>query len=45
MDDGMKTLILVLVILYFVLPDPVPGPIDDVIVILCGAAARRRLSK
>ena len=44
MDSGMKTLILILVILYCAMPDPVPGPLDDVIVILCGAAARRGLS-
>ena len=42
MDGEMKTLLLVLVILYCVLPDPVPGPIDDVIIALCALAAGRR---
>ena len=42
MDGGMKTLLLVLVILYCVMPDPVPGPLDDAIIVLCAVAAGRR---
>lgn len=41
----LKTLVLVVVILYIVSPiDACPGPIDDVIVALLGMAARKRLS-
>ena len=39
MDDSMKTIVLILVILYCVMPDPVPGPIDDIIIIMFGIAA------
>jgi len=41
----MKQLLLVgLLILYIVSPiDAVPGPIDDIIVILIGLAARKKL--
>ena len=42
MDGGMKTLLLILVILYCVMPDPVPGPLDDAIIVLCAVAAGRR---
>lgn len=45
MNDFMKTLILVVVLLYIVSPiDAVPGPIDDVIVALLGIAARKHLT-
>ena len=44
MDDSMKTIILILVTLYCVMPDLLPGPIDDIIIIMLGFVARRRLS-
>ena len=45
MDSNlMKTLVLVVVILYIVSPiDACPGPIDDIIVAILGIAARKRL--
>jgi len=46
MDKGfLKTLVLVVVILYIISPvDSCPGPIDDTIVAVLGIAARKRLS-
>lgn len=44
MKESMKFLILILVLLYFVSPDPVPGPIDDAIVLIMGLAVRNRLT-
>ena len=45
MNDLMKTLILVVVLVYVISPiDAVPGPIDDVIVALLGMAARKHLT-
>lgn len=46
MDSSfLKTLVLVVVILYIVSPiDACPGPIDDIIVAVLGIAARKRLS-
>ena len=45
MNDFMKTLILVVVLLYIVSPiDAAPGPIDDVLVALFGMAAQKRLT-
>ena len=46
MDSSfMKSLFLVVVLLYIVSPiDALPGPIDDIIVVLLGIAARKRLS-
>ena len=44
MNDLMKGMILVLMILYIVSPlDVCPGPIDDLIVILIGMAAHKGL--
>ena len=44
MNDVMKGVILVLVILYIVFPlDASPGPLDDFIILLIGIAARKRI--
>lgn len=44
-NDFLKTLVLVVVLLYILSPiDACPGPIDDVIVALLGIAARKKLS-
>jgi uncharacterized membrane protein YkvA (DUF1232 family) len=44
MNDIVKGMILVLMILYIVFPvDACPGPIDDMIVLLIGLAARKRI--
>ena len=44
MDGVMKGMLIVLVILYVVSPiDACPGPIDDIIVILLGLAAQKRI--
>lgn len=44
-DDTMKVLVLIFVILYVVSPlDGCPGPIDDLIVIIMGIAAKKRLN-
>ena len=43
-DDTMRVLVLIFVILYVLSPiDGCPGPIDDLIVIIMGAAVRRNL--
>ncbi len=45
MSDVMKGMILVLMILYIVSPiDACPGPIDDLIVLFIGIAARKGIS-
>ncbi|WP_456110430.1 hypothetical protein [Roseburia hominis] len=45
MSDVMKGLILVLMILYIVSPiDACPEPIDDLIVLFIGIAARKGIS-
>ena len=45
MNSVAKGMILVLMILYVLSPvDACPGPIDDIIVVLIGIAARKRLS-
>ena len=45
MSDVMKGMILVLMILYIVSPiDACPGPIDDLIVLFIGIAARNGIS-
>ena len=44
MKESMKFFILILVALYFVSPDPVPGPIDDAIIAIMGLALRKRLT-
>lgn len=44
MNNVMKGMILILMILYIVSPlDACPGPLDDFIVLLIGIAARKRL--
>lgn len=45
MNDAMKGMILVLMILYVLSPvDACPGPIDDIIVVLLGVAARKGIA-
>ena len=45
MNSVAKGMILVLMILYVLSPvDACPGPIDDIIVVLIGLAARKRLN-
>lgn len=45
MNDFSKVMILVLMILYIVSPiDACPGPIDDLIVLLLGLAARKGMN-
>lgn len=42
MNDVMKGMILVLMIMYIVSPlDACPGPLDDIIVLLIGIAAHK----
>ena len=44
MDGVVKGMIIVLMILYIVSPiDLCPGPIDDIIVMLIGIAAQKRI--
>jgi len=44
MNGFMKGMLVVLIMLYVISPiDLVPGPIDDIIAILLGFAANRRL--
>ena len=44
MNNSMKGLLLVLMILYVISPvDLCPGPIDDLLVMLIGSAARRQI--
>lgn len=44
-SNFLKTLVIVVVILYIVSPiDACPGPVDDIIVAVLGIAARKRLS-
>lgn len=46
MSDVAKGMILVLMILYIVSPvDVYPGPIDDLIVLFVGLAARKGVAK
>lgn len=46
MDNrALKTLILVAVMAYAVLPDLQPGPMDDLIVMILGYIARKNLSR
>jgi hypothetical protein len=46
MNSFLKGMIILLVIVYIVSPlDLCPGPIDDLIVILLGIAARKRVNK
>ncbi len=44
MDNWMKVLLSVLVIAYVISPiDAMPGPIDDVVVLLCGYVANKKI--
>ncbi len=46
MNGVFKGMILVLVLLYIVSPvDACPGPVDDIVVLLMGLAARKGLSE
>ncbi len=44
MNNWMKAVLAVLVLLYMVSPDPMPGPIDDLLIALIGFAAAGKLS-
>ena len=46
MNDAMRVMILVLMVLYIVSPiDACPGPIDDLIILLIGIAAQKRVKE
>ena len=42
MEYVMKGMVLLAVIGYMIAPDLIPGPIDDIIVMLCGLAAQKK---
>lgn len=45
MNDLMKGLVIMAVLMYIVSPiDATPGPIDDIIVLLLGLASRKQLT-
>lgn len=45
MNDLMKGLVIMAVLMYIVSPiDAAPGPIDDIIVLLLGLASRKQLT-
>ena len=45
MNDVMKGIVLLAILLYIVSPmDIAPGPIDDIIVLLLGLATRKRIT-
>ena len=45
MDGVLKGMLIVLVIVYVISPvDFVPGPIDDILVVLLGLAAQKRIA-
>ena len=45
MNDLMKGLVIMAVVMYIVSPiDAAPGPIDDIIVLLLGLASRKQLA-
>lgn len=45
MNDLMKGLVIIAILMYIVSPiDAVPGPIDDIIVLLLGLASRKQLA-
>lgn len=45
MNDLMKGLVIMAVLMYIVSPiDVAPGPIDDIIVLLLGLASRKRIA-
>lgn len=44
MNDLMKGLVIMAILMYIVSPiDTAPGPIDDIIVLLLGLASRKQL--
>lgn len=44
MNDLMKGLVIMAILMYIVSPiDAAPGPIDDIIVLLLGLASRKQL--
>lgn len=43
MENAGKGMILLGIIAYILLPDFGPGPIDDIIMLLCGLAAQKKL--
>lgn len=44
MNDVMKSMLIILVVIYVISPiDFVPGPVDDFIVILLGLASQKEL--
>ncbi len=44
MNDVMKGLVIMAILMYIVSPiDAVPGPIDDIIIILIGLASRKQI--
>ncbi|MBR4628374.1 MAG: hypothetical protein IKO47_11905 [Ruminococcus sp.] len=44
MNDVMKGMLIILVIIYVISPiDFVPGPVDDIIVILLGIASQKEI--
>ena len=45
MNGVMKGMLIMLVIIYVISPvDFVPGPVDDIIVVLLGLAAQKRIA-
>ena len=45
MNDLMKGLVIMAILMYIVSPiDAAPGPIDDIIVLLLGLASRKQLA-
>jgi len=46
MNDLMKGLVIMAVLMYIVSPlDVAPGPVDDIIVLLLGIASRKKLAE
>ena len=46
MNDLMKGLVIMAVLMYIVSPiDAAPGPVDDIIVLLLGLASRKKLAE
>ena len=43
MEYAAKGLILVAVVAYMLLPDFIPGPIDDIIVLVCGMITHKTI--
>lgn len=46
MNDLMKGLVIMAILMYIVSPvDVVPGPVDDIIVLLLGIASQKKLAE